>query len=449
VNRDLLYFKLLENEIDGKLYQGIKAMYDNTLSSVRINDKYTDWFDTESGVRQGDTLSPTLFVLFINNLVDEIKSLNIGIDIGNTKICILLYADDIVLITETEEELQTLLNCINNWCYKWRITINGNKSKIMHFRKQNTNRSNFKFKVGSLELKYCEIYTYLGVLFQENLNFQVNANLLAESAGRALGSIISKYKSLKGMGFATFTKLFNACVTPILCYCSSTYKRYAKLCQVQYRAMRVFLGVHRFTAIPAMQGDMGWLSVRALQWKSLGRYWNRLYTLNDERITKQVFIWDKDQKYNTWSADMKMLLDNLDLQTVYNNNIGFRMEEFENNLIKHEQHEWRKAIESKPKLRLYVKLKESLETEEYVKMNLNRINRSYMAQLRAGTLKINIELGRMARLKEHERVCPVCNDGSVENELHLLFVCTKYQHKRNTFLNYLENQNICVDISNI
>ena len=50
------------------------------------------------------------------------------------------------------------------------------------------------------------------------------------------------------MGYTTYTKLFESCVKPILCNCSSTwgYKRYPKLYQIQHRAMRVFLGLHRF-----------------------------------------------------------------------------------------------------------------------------------------------------------------------------------------------------------
>ena len=67
VDRDLLFYKLLMYNIDGKIYNSIKSLYSHPLSSIKLNNYRTDWFTTESGVRQGDSLSPTLFGIFIYN----------------------------------------------------------------------------------------------------------------------------------------------------------------------------------------------------------------------------------------------------------------------------------------------------------------------------------------------------------------------------------------------
>ena len=83
--------------------------YDDNKSSILLNGVSTDWFNVTSGVRQGDTLSPILFSLFINELAIGIKNLNLGIDIGGKQISILLYADDIVLMSDSEENLQQIL----------------------------------------------------------------------------------------------------------------------------------------------------------------------------------------------------------------------------------------------------------------------------------------------------------------------------------------------------
>ncbi len=71
VDWDLLFFKLLEYNIDGKVYNCLKAMYNHALSCVKLNSNVTDWFPTESGVWYGDSLSPTLFAIFINDLASE------------------------------------------------------------------------------------------------------------------------------------------------------------------------------------------------------------------------------------------------------------------------------------------------------------------------------------------------------------------------------------------
>ena len=60
--------------------------------------------DCRTGVKQGCNLSPTLFSIFANDLVAEVNDLDIGIKVGDRKLSLLLYADDIVLVAESEEK---------------------------------------------------------------------------------------------------------------------------------------------------------------------------------------------------------------------------------------------------------------------------------------------------------------------------------------------------------
>jgi hypothetical protein len=62
IDRTLLLYRLLCNNIDGKVYTIIKRMYTNTTSCLKLNNIFTDWFEVTCGVRQGDNLSPTLLV---------------------------------------------------------------------------------------------------------------------------------------------------------------------------------------------------------------------------------------------------------------------------------------------------------------------------------------------------------------------------------------------------
>ena len=104
IDREALFYKLLQNGIDGKMYWSVQSMYSDTISNVKVNKLYTDWFSINSGVRQGDTLSPTLFSLFINDLAKEIKTAGCGISVGDDKVPILLYADDIALLSVSEDD---------------------------------------------------------------------------------------------------------------------------------------------------------------------------------------------------------------------------------------------------------------------------------------------------------------------------------------------------------
>ena len=71
--------KLLLYDIDGKLYNSVKNIYQSAESCVRINGKLSNWFSCKTGVKQGDNLSPTLFSIFINDLVKDINNLNLGV----------------------------------------------------------------------------------------------------------------------------------------------------------------------------------------------------------------------------------------------------------------------------------------------------------------------------------------------------------------------------------
>ena len=82
-------------------------------------------------------MSPTCFNAYINALLTELRYSEIGINIGESpvnaeKLCVLAYADDIVLVAKTADELQKLLNIVNVWCHKWSVLINTNKTKVMH-----------------------------------------------------------------------------------------------------------------------------------------------------------------------------------------------------------------------------------------------------------------------------------------------------------------------------
>ena len=168
-------------------------------------------------------MSPTLFSIFINDLAIEIKNMGLGVSNGNYKVSILLYADDIAIVSENEINLQLMLNRLYEWCQSWFLTINTDKSQIVHFRKKRKKRSDFSFSVGPTQLKIVDQYKYLGVTLNENLDYKVCAQDLADAGDRALGSLISKFKPYKGIGYSRFTKLYEQGVIPITDYCSSVW----------------------------------------------------------------------------------------------------------------------------------------------------------------------------------------------------------------------------------
>ncbi len=189
------------------------------------------------------------------------KQSQIGIKVNDLIVNVLAYADDIVLLADSPKHLQSLINIMNRWCNKYRLIVNPNKSKIVHFRNPPKKRCDFLFKLGSMgpELEIVENYKYLGTFFDEYLTFDKAAEVLSAAANRALGGMINKFKSIREMSYNTYSKLYGSMVCPVMDYGSAIWgcKGYDKLDQVHHRAIRFFTGVHRLCPIPGYVGDMG------------------------------------------------------------------------------------------------------------------------------------------------------------------------------------------------
>ena len=171
------------------------------------------------------------------------------------------------------------------------MAINTDKTQIVHFRRANIPQTNFCFHFGEYSLDIVPFYKYLGVIFDEHLSFDKNATVLADAACRALGAIRSNLKNLKSCGYNTFNTLFNSGVLSIADYSAAIWgtKKSAKTEQVSYKAARYFMGVHRFTPVDALLGDMGWFSAESRHKFFILKYWNRLCDLPDTRLTRRVF----------------------------------------------------------------------------------------------------------------------------------------------------------------
>ena len=441
VDRDALLYKLLLNKIDGKFYNSVKAMYTNTEASVKLNGSLSSWFPCTSGVKQGDNLSPTLFALFINDLAEELKTLDCGITIDNVSITCLLYADDLMLISDTENNMQCLLDHVLNWCNKWRLRINYTKSAVMHFRNKGKRRSDYAFHIGTKTIEYVSSYKYLGIMLHENLDFNVTVDTLFNSGERALGSMISKIHSFKDVGFETYTKLYYSCVVPVTDYCSGVwgFRDFNKGDMIQNRAVRYFLGVHRFTPLLAISGDMGWTLSLHRRWVNMLRLWNRLVSMDNNRLTKKIFLYDLNlNRNNSWCSEIRTIFDKIGLLDNFQNRNICDINSCEQLLFENHCIEWTDKTKEISKLRTYILIKNQYNTEDYVKAHLPKQERSFLAQLRCGVLPLRVETGRFSGLKPEERVCQLCESGEIEDEKHFILMCNRYINQRQVLFRQLD-----------
>jgi hypothetical protein len=84
----------------GKMNTAVKSLYASIQSCLRVNGFHTTWFDVKCGLRQGCSLSPTLFNNFINDLKTQLLALGKGVYIDSERVALMMYADDLVRMPE-------------------------------------------------------------------------------------------------------------------------------------------------------------------------------------------------------------------------------------------------------------------------------------------------------------------------------------------------------------
>ena len=91
-------------------------MYENVKACVRYKSRCSTFLNINTGVKQGDPLSPVLFVFFINDILENISNDNeIPISVNDINIFMLLYADDAVLLSTSPETLQNMVNKLSEY----------------------------------------------------------------------------------------------------------------------------------------------------------------------------------------------------------------------------------------------------------------------------------------------------------------------------------------------
>ena len=168
-NRSLLWHKLENLGVRGKILNSLKSLYEHVWCTIRINGGYSEWFNVKTGLKQRCFLSPQLLNIFANDLTHTIRALNCGLQFVDRDsvsiLLILLYADDIVLLSDNEAKIkmQTMLDCLDQWCTNWGLSVNFAQSKVLQFRTASHLRTEYNFLRGQSHLDIIEQYKYLGV----------------------------------------------------------------------------------------------------------------------------------------------------------------------------------------------------------------------------------------------------------------------------------------------
>ena len=183
----------------------------NQKAKVVWDGEIGKYYNINEGVRQGGILSPFLFKLYIDSIISEISELEIGCRLGFTRINILAYADDIVILGDTKEALEILYYKLSNHLNKLKLIMNTSKSKCMIFDSSRFEMDVSEINLHNDNLECVSVYKYLGHMVERNLDDVRDIEYRLSQFYSKFNVIIRKFK---GVSLETILFLFNSYCLP-------------------------------------------------------------------------------------------------------------------------------------------------------------------------------------------------------------------------------------------
>ena len=459
IPRVLLWQKLLAHNINGKLFAVVQNLYNSAKSAVRLHCGTGPFFNSNIGVRQGDNLSPLLFALYLNDLQEFLSKAYNGLTLSSQliqnyvqdddtvvylKLFSLLYADDTIILAESQYELQAALNGMLHYCRLWKLDVNSQKTKVVVFgNKRPATKNGYTF--GREEIEIVSEYTYLGVLLKANGDIKKNISVLKNVASRAMYALLKKSRKL-GLDIDVQLKLFDSVVMPVALYgCeiwgfSSTdiiEKLHLQFC-------KMILKVKKSTPTCMVYGELGRLPIQYNIDSRMLCFWFRTVTCGGNKFTttfyKLMHRLHSSGTYSCkWIEKIKNTLSVCGLSHLWDNqsSIDIEYNSFKrlckDKLKVYYNRLWLDAMQTSTKCSLYKEFKTELKFENYLN-DLDVTIKYFLIRYRTSNHRLPIEQGRFNNIPRVDRKCTLCEMGDIGDEYHYMFVCSKFNEARKKFV---------------
>ena len=211
-----LYIKLMNRLIPNALLCVLEFWFNVCMTCVRWGNALSNFIALECGVRQGGVLSPYLFAIFIDDIINKIEQSSLGCKFKYKNVSIFIYADDIILLAPSVESLQNMLQICEKELAWLDMSLNPKKSLCMRFGPRfNVNCSNI-CTINGEYLSWTNSCRYLGVYLCAANYFKCSFSNAKKSFYRSFNSIFGKLGRLASE--EVILHLVNMKCVPVLLY---------------------------------------------------------------------------------------------------------------------------------------------------------------------------------------------------------------------------------------
>jgi hypothetical protein len=281
--RDLLWQVLAEMGIVGCFMQCLQSMY--SQDSVRVmhpTEGLSARFSCGIGVKQGCPLSPLLFGLYLDGLEKHLDALDGDSlpQLADIVVKLLLYADDLALMSETPQGLQKQIDVLSKFCVERQLVINVSKTKVVVFKKRRNAAPEFTYRGTTIE--WVQSFRYLGLELHSTRGMTVAIDKLTAAGKKALFALRRRCNDLSITDPEVMCQLFDSLVRPVLSYACEVWigctraKGLQQAEQVHIMFLRGILGVNKATSTFTVLGEFGRYPLEYFWWQQTFKYYDRL-----------------------------------------------------------------------------------------------------------------------------------------------------------------------------
>ena len=255
-----------QNGIKGNLLETLTNFLNDRKQRVVLNHQHSKWANIKAGVPQGSILSPLLFLIYINDLTDNLIS-NSKLSVDDTSIFSVINNKHL-----SANKLNQDLNRLNNWAFQWKMSFNPHPSKqaqevIFSHKLQKSTHPTLSFNNNTVTQSVTQ--KHLGMLLDTRLDFQGYSKSIFNKVNKTIGLLRKFHNTLPRVPLLTIYKSF---IIPDLDYGDVIYDQtcnvsfHQKLESIQYNSVLAIMGAIRGTSTEKLYNELGLETLEKRRW---------------------------------------------------------------------------------------------------------------------------------------------------------------------------------------
>ena len=415
LDRKKLIEALMEYKIHPHIIDIIAKLYQGDHTKIKIGDS-EEKIDISSGIKQGCTLSTTLFKIVTYLIIQELENKGRGYKVDDIILQSLYFADDSILAAESIEDARHNLNILIEVSKKFGLNINRDKCNVLIYNNHEEIKEIDNIKV-------VENIKYLGITIDNKKDiFKTQKKYLIDSAQKYANmtySIIKRSVNKMLIGKTFWKNVVLPTILQGVGLMTFTSKEIKKLQVIENGVYRKILGGNGSTPNSVLRGEIGCSLMKSRFIESKLMVIKGIQMGKNE-LTKQILKNVREDNSNLWNRQVGKFLREMELE--YREISIMSKKEIKDKVKKCDTDEWHKNLGEKSSLDIYRAMKSGVKEE---KCYDNRFASVLLFKARSNTLALNDR----KRHKKEETECKLCKK-ETEDLIHFLIKCEKLDCKR-------------------